>query len=138
MTQEIAVDLGNLAFVALERGEVDAADIRFREALERSGILGFGEWVSIMLDGLAAVATRRGEVPRALRLLAAAGHLRGEFGAALDGIEGRVHAETLDALRMQLGAETLELELARHRPMSMAEAVELGMGSGPAGSASGA
>ena len=81
-----------------------------------------------MLDGLAAVATRRREVPRAVRLLAAADHLRGEFGASLDGIEGRIHAETVSTLRNLLGPETLQVELARDRSISMADAVALGLG----------
>jgi predicted ATPase len=99
----IAVNIANLAFALLERGEADAAAEYFREALERSHRLGFREWSAIVFVGLAATADARGDARQAAVLLGSSARVQEEIGVTLGSFEARVQQRTREAVVAALG-----------------------------------
>src|SRR4030095_13683274 len=78
-----AFALTNLALLALERGEWDAAVGQFRRALALWGDLQDVQNVAMGIEGLAWAASAQGRTERAAHLLGAAEGLRDLVGAAV-------------------------------------------------------
>jgi predicted ATPase/DNA-binding SARP family transcriptional activator len=121
----IALNLGNLAFAALERGQADRAYDFLAEAFDGPSLGGFGEWAAIMLVGLSAVLCVRGDDRRAAQLLGASNHLLEDAGASLDSIEGRIHARTATTLRERLSEDAFSKAVTEGRALTLSEAIDL-------------
>jgi len=128
----IAVNLGNIAFAALERGETDRAHDLLVEGLRRSQRLGFGEWVATMLEGLAAVESARGSDPRSALLLGASARLQEEIGMSLGTFEDTLHARTTAAVRERLGEEAFVSAWKAGRELTTDDAVARALARAPA------
>jgi predicted ATPase/DNA-binding CsgD family transcriptional regulator len=101
--------LHSAGLLALSRGDLDAADAHFREALERYATVTEAEGLPIiavdMFDGLAVVAARRGQPARALRLDAAASVVRKDRQLGREAGAEQQRAEALAAARAALAAD---------------------------------
>lgn len=97
--------LHGLGVIALERGDLEEAMDRFREALAALGDDGDPYWTCRGLEGLAAGLACRGEDARAARLLGAAEALREAIGTPLLAFETPRHLRTVEGLRVRLGPE---------------------------------
>jgi tetratricopeptide (TPR) repeat protein len=75
--------LTDLGYICCELGEYDAAHDAFRDAMEVFADLGHRRGIARVLEGSACLAAGRGSAKRALRLAAAAAHLRGLISAPL-------------------------------------------------------
>ena len=113
----IAVNLGNLAFAALERGDASRAAELLHEGLIRSTRVGFREWEAIMQVGLAAVEAALGEPVRAAQLLGASARVQDEIGMSLGSFEARVHARTREAVETALGSDAFAAAYASGREL---------------------
>lgn len=76
-----ARSLTDLAYIALEQGDHSAAHTACREALEIFAGLGYRRGIALALEGSACLALAQGHADRALKLAAAAAHLRQSIGA---------------------------------------------------------
>ena len=72
-----------MGYVYREQRNYEAAHARYREAIELFSELGHKRGVARSLEGLACLAADRGHAGRALRLAAAAAHLRQLISAPL-------------------------------------------------------
>jgi tetratricopeptide (TPR) repeat protein len=78
-----ARSLADLGYVCCVQADYGAAHAAYREALKLFAELGHRRGLARTLDGLACLALARGFAARALRLAAAAAHLRHTIGAPL-------------------------------------------------------
>ncbi|GAB2858821.1 ATP-binding protein [Lentzea nigeriaca] len=115
--RRLSVFLHTVGVRALQRDEVDAAAESFLESL-RSCRSGF--WVADVLEGLALIAYRRGDLRRALRLVGAASCLR--EGAFADDLVW--HAEVIEVVRAsRVALRGVDTCLAEGREMTREQAV---------------
>ena len=78
-----ARSLTDLAYIDCEQGDHAAAHAAYREALEIFSSLGHRRGMARALEGFACLALAQGHAERALKLAAAAAHLRQLIGAPL-------------------------------------------------------
>jgi predicted ATPase/DNA-binding SARP family transcriptional activator len=121
----VLINVGNLGFAALERGDGDRAGARFEEGLALSLAVDFGEFTAIMVVGLAAAAAVRGLDRPAAMLLGCAERLLDNAGASLDSIEGRWRDRTELALRERMGRPAFDAARADGRGLAAADATRL-------------
>ena len=115
-----AISLLNLGFAALEEGAVDGA----REHLEMScrlfRELGFTEYHSFALEGLAGVAAASSAHLEAARLLGRAEALREVADASLGPFERRLHEATVAKVQEHLDPALLAEAWREGRPAAEA------------------
>jgi hypothetical protein len=112
---------GNVGLVALVTGETDAARDAFREELELCRELAALPFAGEGLNGLAAVATVRGELEHAAWLCGAAETHR--YGQPYDGVDERLHLTFFDPARARLGAEAWDGAARRGAATSFEDAI---------------
>jgi predicted ATPase len=118
-----AIALTNLGLVYfLEERDLDASEL-FLECLVHSHAIGFTEGVAYSYEGLAALASRRGDGKRSARLLGAAEMLRETSGTSLDQVEQKVHDEVVERLGGLLSPTEIAAEWAAGRRMPGDEAI---------------
>jgi predicted ATPase/DNA-binding SARP family transcriptional activator len=99
----IAASLSNMAFAILEQGRHDRARDLLEESVRRAEALGFDEWLSSALLGLAVCAAHAADPERAAKLLGTAQRVREDAGATLPPFEERLRLRTEARLRAALG-----------------------------------
>jgi predicted ATPase/DNA-binding SARP family transcriptional activator len=120
----MSLALGRMGMAALhEERLVDARD-RLLEAIGYARELGFAEAATWACDGLALVAARWKDAPRAARLLGAADALRRAGGVFLQPSEVTARNAARTAIQEALAEDVLEAELDRGRRMTLDEAAE--------------
>jgi hypothetical protein len=120
--------LENLGIAELLEGRHDRARELLVESLEQSQAIDFRYGIFNALVGLAALSAAEGQAERAAQLLGAADALREEAGAErFEALEARLHDETAERLRADLGEEALAADYAHGRSLSLHAAVELGL-----------
>ena len=102
-----AISLLNLGFAALEEGAVHEARTHLEKSCELFRELGFTEYHSFALEGLAGLAAAGNAPLEAARLLGRAEALREAADASLGPFERRLHETTLAAVREHLDAAAL-------------------------------
>ena len=113
--ERIATSLVNLGSALLGLGRVAEAAERFAESLRCSEELGSTASIGYALDGLGAAAAALGQLEHAARLLGAAGAAFEALGPTPQTFETRRREATLDRLRAELGADTLDAAMAEGR-----------------------
>jgi tetratricopeptide (TPR) repeat protein len=98
----------NLGTVALARAEPDAALPLLRESLSIRSRLNDQGGIAECLEAFAALDQVRGAPIPAIRLLASAHALRRRTGAARPSSDELTHAERIQVLRAEVGAETFD------------------------------
>ena len=101
-----AISLLNLGFAALEEGAVDEARKHLEQSRELFQELGFTEYLSFALEGLAGLAAASAPL-EAARLLGHAEALREAADASLGPFERRLHERTLATVHEHLDAAVL-------------------------------
>jgi predicted ATPase/DNA-binding SARP family transcriptional activator len=119
----IGSSLLNLGLASLRLGRAADAAAAYDEALELFEPNGYGEGSAYGFLGLAALAADCGEYRDAACVLGAADELLDAAGAVLDSTERPLREETLERLEGELGAETLEAQLAEGAALSLGEAI---------------
>jgi hypothetical protein len=112
---------------------VDAARASYEEALVKAHPLGSIEFVSLSLDGLAAVAAKRGAWERAGRLAGAAQALLEPIGVVLAPVDRAFRERYLADVRERLGEAALEAAFAEGRRMTTEQAVARALAAPTAG-----
>ena len=102
-----AISRLNLGFAALEEGAAGEARKQLEESCELFRELGFTEYHSFALEGLAGLAAVSGAPAEAARLLGRAEALREAADASLGPFERRLHETTLAAVHEHLDASAL-------------------------------
>jgi hypothetical protein len=120
----LIVALCNLGAVTCDEGDVDTAHACYEEALRTARALGSEEFVSLALDGLAAVAAKRSDWERAARLAGAAEALLETIGAVLAPVDRDFRERYLAEVRTHLGAAALEAAMAEGRAGARHGAIE--------------
>ncbi len=118
----LVVGLCNLGSVVGDE-DVDAACACYEEALGAARALRNTEYISLALDGLASVATKRGAWDRAARLAGAAEALLEMIGATLAPSDRAFRERYLAELRERLGESGLEAALVEGRALTQEQAV---------------
>src|SRR5215210_7492359 len=116
--------LVNLGLAALGQGEYDQAISSFDEALAISQRAGTKASLINAPEGMASLASVRGEAPLAARLWGAAEAAREATGIALPPGDRALHEPRLASARSQLGETEWEAVLAEGWAMSPKEAAE--------------
>jgi tetratricopeptide (TPR) repeat protein len=117
----------NLGAIALEEGNLVGAQAYFEDvlALANDPHIANREVISISLDGLGAVAARRGTWERAARLTGAAEAIREAIGYELERADRAFRDRYVAEARAELGEEAFASAVARGRAMTFDEAVRL-------------
>jgi hypothetical protein len=100
-----------------------AARACYEEALERARAVGSDEFIGLCLDGLGAVAAKRGDWARAARMAGAAGARRESSGATLDPADRAFRERYLDEARATLGEARLEAAIAEGGALTLEQAL---------------
>lgn len=119
-TAEVLADLGRLAH---HQREDDKATALHQKALALRWESGEQLGVALSLEGLAAVATARGDAGRGARLLGAATAIREKVGAPLPPVDRAEHERHSTELREQLGETEFAAALAEGRALTFEQAV---------------
>jgi predicted ATPase/serine/threonine protein kinase len=98
-----ARSLADLASVYCQQRKYDSAHATYREALELFSKLGHKRGVARSMEGFACLAAARGQAGRALRLAAAASHLRQRISAPLPQVEQSKLDQNLSSAWESLG-----------------------------------
>jgi predicted ATPase/class 3 adenylate cyclase len=121
----IAAALTNLADILLDEGSYDEGAGQLLAALDAAGQLGHLEFVLSSLDMMGIVTARRGDVRRAVVLLAAAEQHREHLSLPVhDAERPRLH-QTMASVATQLGPEETAAARERARAMSLEETIAL-------------
>ena len=124
----LASALVNLGNVRRSRGDAAAARDLYAEGLRTFSRIGDHRWIAYTLECLAWLAWGVGELRRAARIYGSAGDIRQQFAMPGWPVTSSEHAEALNALRRELGADLFGTEYGAGRRLSpleaMAEAVE--------------
>jgi predicted ATPase/DNA-binding SARP family transcriptional activator len=112
---------GNFGLAALLTGDFDAAEDAFRDELRLCRELVVFPWASEGLQGLAAVATVRGDDHRAARLLGGAAEDRRD--RAEDAVETRLDTEFFEPARARHGADAWDVAAREGGALSFEEAI---------------
>jgi predicted ATPase len=97
--------LTDLGYIHLEEGRLDEARSTFRESLEIFGNLRHRRGIARVLEGHATLALAKGDAAGALRLAAAASHIRRQIDAPLSRDEQARVDKTLEPARALLDAQ---------------------------------
>jgi predicted ATPase/class 3 adenylate cyclase len=126
----LAINVGRLADVEVQMGELDSAEGHYRESLAKVAEAGNVVITAVMLVYLAWVAGRRSAHGRAARLLGAVKRIQDEIGGGPTRENIPVWPETEDEARRGLGDEAFEQARAEGYAMSLEEAVSYATGEG--------
>jgi predicted ATPase len=127
----IVPSLENLGIIALWEGSLDRAGELLRESLEHAQAIESPFGIFNALVGLAALAAAEGRPERAGQLLGAADAVREEAEAErYEVLEARLHEETTERLRGELGEVGLAAAYADGRSLSLNDAVAYALGDG--------
>jgi predicted ATPase/uncharacterized protein HemY len=118
-----ARSLADLGSVYCQQKNYEAAQIAYREALDLFSKLGHKRGVARSLEGFACVAVARGHAGRALRLAAAAAHLRQLISAPLPQAEQSKLDQNLSAAWTSLGKPGGESAWSEGSAMTIENAV---------------
>ena len=100
--------LQQLGFNALLRGDPRRAQALFADALPPLLETGHVELLAYSLSGVAMLALRQGQLPRAARLEAVATTLRQKLGLVVWPVREALYADTLDTLRRRMDQPEVE------------------------------
>ena len=115
--------LTDLGYIHLEEGRVDEARDAFRESLEIFGNLRHRRGIARVLDGYATLALAGGDAASALKLAAAASHIRHEIDALLPRNEQARVDKTLEPARALLKRNESNQAWNEGTAMSLDEAI---------------
>ena len=118
-------DLSNYARVLLERGDHEAASEYFRQALEGCQTYGLRMLVCEPLTGVAAVASRAGDVDGAACLIGASASLHS--GQSIGALERRQREQVIEQGRLQLGPDAWARAQATGARLAFEDAVTIGI-----------
>jgi hypothetical protein len=128
----VASEAGNLSMVERQLGNLERADELAREALEIARQRE-DEWLfPYALNGLAAVATDRGELERAATLVGAAEAMMEVQGAAWPPDERPHYERTVAKVADAMGSAEFERVRAAGRSLASQDAVEFALAAGRA------
>jgi predicted ATPase/class 3 adenylate cyclase len=117
----IALTTGQMAGLALRRGELAAAREKTMRSLEAAEAMGAQGWTAVAMRGLAVVAIRQGQLERGMRLAGVADRLEelagGEAPPALVGLE-----DPRELVGETLPPDRIDALLEEGRGMSLDEA----------------
>lgn len=119
-----ARSLADLGYVCGDQGDYAAAHAAYCEALKIFAELGHRRGLARTLEGFACLAVARGGAARALKLAAAAAHLRRVIGAPLPLAEQTELDQTLLAARKSLGENEGSAAWSEGWSMNMEKAIE--------------
>lgn len=119
-----ARSLADLGSVDCEQKEYEAAHSSYREALEVFAGLGHKRGMARALEGSACLAAAQGQASRALRLAAAAEHLRRLIGARMPQAEEEKLHQHLSSAWISLGEREGKRAWAEGAGMSIDDAVQ--------------
>jgi hypothetical protein len=117
---------GQLAAVALRRGDYERSRSLMLQSLDRSEIIGARGWNAVAVDGMAVLAIRQGDPDRGIRLAGAAARMKEQAGGGapraivgmenpIELVEGLVPRERIDELWSEGRALTQEAAIALAR-----------------------
>jgi hypothetical protein len=120
----VALNLGNLGELAIERGDLGRARQLLRESL--AGLRPLGDRSSLLqaIERVAGLAAADGEVVRAARLAGAAHARRQELGEPLGPAEAAIFDRRLASARAALSAEQLAEAWESGAALSLDEALD--------------
>jgi len=118
-----ARSLTDLASIDCEQGDYLAAHTAYREALQIFAGLGHRRGMARALEGSACLALAEGHAERALKLAAAAAHLRQEIKAPLNQAEQSKFDQTLQPAWQSLGEAEGKSAWLEGSAMSMEKAI---------------
>jgi class 3 adenylate cyclase/tetratricopeptide (TPR) repeat protein len=118
----ITLGLINLGNLLIEQGDA-TAQARYAESLVLCKELGDKKNMVNGLSGLGAVAALRADMPRAIKLAAAAETLRLGIGAVWEATEGRIYEHTIAAARAGLGEDAFMAAWAQAAHMTLDQAI---------------
>jgi tetratricopeptide (TPR) repeat protein len=119
-----ARSLADLGYVCCDQGDYTAAHAAYGEALKIFAELGHRRGLARTLEGCACLAVARGGAARALKLAAAAAHLRRMVGASLPQAEQTKLNETLLSAWESLSAAEGTAAWSEGSAMSVEKAIE--------------
>lgn len=119
----VGVCLGTLGWVAMRQEDWGKAKARLGESLEVRHAIGDKGGCAWSLERLAEVAEARGELERAVRILAAAAALRSSIDSAMDGADRPAYEQRVAGLREKLGEGIFSAVWSEGNAMTIAQAV---------------
>jgi tetratricopeptide (TPR) repeat protein len=127
--RSIANALNNLGLALIFQDKSEEAVPLLRDSLISTQKMQDKSGIAASLDSFATVAQRQGQPQRAARLFGAAQKLDETLQTCLspDGLPG--HAQSVLAVRSQLGAATFDVAFAEGRALSMDRAIEYALSS---------
>lgn len=120
----IARSLADLGYIYCEERDYPLAHAAFRESLETFASLGHRRGVARTLEGVACLALARGHAGRALKLAAAAAHLRRIIGAPLPQADQLKFTQKLAAAWEALSAAEGQQAWEEGSAMSLEKAIQ--------------
>jgi tetratricopeptide (TPR) repeat protein len=123
----VAMELLNLGFVEKNLADLDAAESRFRASMELQRNRGDSRLVTEIVVGLGCTAAARGELERAVRLLAAGQSRLDAAGAVLDPDDQPEFDRAVNVVRDGLEARIFDALWAEGRGMDTDRAVGLAL-----------
>jgi tetratricopeptide (TPR) repeat protein len=129
----VSSEAGNLSMVERQLGNLDEAEALAREALDIDYRRGDDMGIPWKVNGLAAVATDRGEFDRAATLIGIADATMAAAGGAWPPDERQHYERTVAALIETMGSAEFERARATGRLMTTSEAVDFALGTRTAG-----
>ena len=116
--------LVNVSEAAYGAGRLEEAEAAAVEGIRVARKLGYAENISAGFDALAAIASSRGQLDRAARLLGAAERINDDLARARLGFEYDLNEATRSRIREGLGEEELAVVLAAGREMTQTDAID--------------
>jgi tetratricopeptide (TPR) repeat protein len=114
---------GELASLALQRGDIETARTAALRSLDSSQVMGARDWSAVAIQALAVMAIKEGKPERGLRLAGAADRLRemagGEAPRSIVGLE-----DPLEVVKGTLPQGRIDALWVEGRAMSLEQAVE--------------
>ena len=123
-----ARSLADLGFISCEQGNYDHAQEAYQQALATFSDLGHRRGVARSLEGCACLALARGASVRALKLAAAAAHIRTQLSAPLPQAEQARLDQTLQAAWDALSGPSGKQAWAEGSAMSLEKAIQFAFG----------
>jgi len=124
----VSSEAGNLSMVERQLGNLDEAEALAREALGIDYRRGDGQGIPWKVNGLAAVATDRGEFDRAATLIGIADATMKAAGGAWPPDERQHYERTVATLTEAMGSAEFERARARGYSMTTSEGVDFALG----------
>jgi len=128
----VSSEAANLSMVERQLGNLDEADALAREAMDIAYRRGDELMTGWIMNGFAAVARDRGEFERAATLIGCADAALEAAGGAWPPDELVHYEQTVATLTEKMGSEEFERVRAAGHSMTLPEAVEFALGTGPA------